>query len=265
MMPHNLTPFQYRSKVGFTLVELLVVIAIIGMLIGLLLPAVQYARESARRIQCANNLKNSALGVLNYEAANRQFPPGRDLRQSLEYAWSFHILPYVEQGNLYQKFDIKRPWNYTLHVPLSSTRIPLYQCPTSAKDFPGDTDYAGVNGSVATDIPGNSFDRGVMVLVSKNSDVIRMSDIHDGTSNTLCLTENPDRDFPIGTWIHGLNCVSHDSGTVNSYPEGIRSLHSGGAFASHVDGSIRFLSQGISIELIAALATRAGGESISLD
>lgn len=98
---------------GFTLVELLVVIAIIGILVGLLLPAVQAAREAARRMQCSNNLKQIGLAALNYESANRAFPAGgiwkgptnaarglRDLRGS-GWAWSYAILPYIEQTAAY--------------------------------------------------------------------------------------------------------------------------------------------------------------------
>ena len=96
-----------RPPSGFTLVELLVVIAIIGILIALLLPAVQAAREAARRAQCTNNLKQIGLALLNYESANKVFPPGGLATGAGGYghSWWVRILPYIEQTAVYEKFD----------------------------------------------------------------------------------------------------------------------------------------------------------------
>src|SRR3954471_10743597 len=97
-----------RSRPGFTLIELLVVIAIIAVLIGLLLPAVQAAREAARRSQCVNNEKQIGLAMHNYHSALNQFPPGaivgKDGKPLL--SWRVAILPYVEQGDLYNQFHL---------------------------------------------------------------------------------------------------------------------------------------------------------------
>ena len=93
-------------KTAFTLIELLVVIAIIAVLIALLLPAVQMAREAARRAQCRNNLKQIALALHNYHDSNNKFPPGfsfNKYKQGEENFWTMYILPYIEQGNI--KFD----------------------------------------------------------------------------------------------------------------------------------------------------------------
>jgi len=102
-----------RQRHAFTLVELLVVIAIIGTLVGLLLPAVQAAREAARRSQCQNNMKQLGLGVLNFESASRKLPsPGQcDSTGSSSTTYNIHsiatvILPYIEQTNLYNQFDV---------------------------------------------------------------------------------------------------------------------------------------------------------------
>src|SRR3989304_6136809 len=99
----------HHPKFGFTLVELLVVIAIIGILIALLLPAVQAAREAARRLQCSNNLKQVGLALLNYESSNRVFPFGGLGTQGggFGHSWWVRILPFIEQNAVYEKFDQK--------------------------------------------------------------------------------------------------------------------------------------------------------------
>lgn len=93
---------RMRNSAGFTLVELLVVIAIIGILVGLLLPAVQSAREAARRLQCSNNMKQLGLGILNFESAFSNLPPGNDVRFN---GLHFRLLPFIEQTAMYQAYD----------------------------------------------------------------------------------------------------------------------------------------------------------------
>jgi prepilin-type N-terminal cleavage/methylation domain-containing protein/prepilin-type processing-associated H-X9-DG protein len=107
---------------GFTLVELLVVITIIGILIALLLPAVQAAREAARRSQCANNVKQLALAVLNYENTNTAFPPGGSYGKNGYYgaSWMIHILPFCEQENLSQSMDVLGLGSYGCYAAASS-------------------------------------------------------------------------------------------------------------------------------------------------
>lgn len=118
---------------GFTLVELLVVIAIIGVLVGLLLPAVQAAREAARRIQCQNNLRQLALGVLNYESTNRHLPPSALVDLSVTStgnngSWGVHgrILNFLEEENLRNLVDIETAWDF--QQAISGVRIPVFQC-----------------------------------------------------------------------------------------------------------------------------------------
>jgi prepilin-type N-terminal cleavage/methylation domain-containing protein len=137
---------MFKRRIGFTLVELLVVIAIIGILIALLLPAVQAARESARRTQCTNNLKQIGLGIHNYEDAKKQLPPGSE--HTLFGTWLVFILPYIEQGALYESWTQStdqqiRAWTgsgppttppywYSTPVNLATTRSVLsaYTCPS---------------------------------------------------------------------------------------------------------------------------------------
>ena len=122
---------------GFTLVELLVVIAIIGVLVGLLLPAIQAAREAARRNQCKNNLKQLALGVLNYESARKRLPPSAniDLNYSItgnNGSWGVHgrILDYLEQANLRNLVDMETAWDNQQEI--SGVRIEIFQCPSDS-------------------------------------------------------------------------------------------------------------------------------------
>jgi prepilin-type N-terminal cleavage/methylation domain-containing protein len=119
---------------GFTLIELLVVIAVIATLIGLLLPAVQKARESASRTKCQNNLKQIALAANLYESAHRRQPPSRLEGESQTWAWI--ILPYLEQENLYRKWDVNTPI-YGLKDPgILKATLPTYYCP-SRRDSTG--------------------------------------------------------------------------------------------------------------------------------
>lgn len=132
-----------RSFSGFTLVELLVVIAIIGTLVALLLPAIQAAREAARRSQCQNNLRQLSLGVVNYESAKKEYPPG-GLNESNSTSgphgagWSIYILPYMEEQALFDKYDFDEPneilgdvnKNGKNNQEVRETNLKTHDCPT---------------------------------------------------------------------------------------------------------------------------------------
>lgn len=123
---------------GFTLVELLVVVSVIGTLIALLLPAVQSAREAARRVKCTNNLRQLGLALQNYHSAEGRFPPGnlghRDPTKAFT-PFVVHILPYLEEGNRFQLYDFSRDWNNQLPGVTSQINgpIPTYQCPSDER------------------------------------------------------------------------------------------------------------------------------------
>lgn len=139
-----------RDCVGFTLVELLVVIAIIGILIGLLLPAVQMVREAARRTACKNNMRQLGLALHNYESALERFPPGYAYisgsdfatqtgypvssgfvdANHLGHAWGTFILPYIEQQNLYEIVDIKLPVFDPVNLAARETKLEVFLCPS---------------------------------------------------------------------------------------------------------------------------------------
>ena len=159
MQPNQKSEMRRLKSSGFTLVELLVVITIIGILIALLLPAVQAAREAARRMQCANNLKQLGLAVLNYESSSNVLPPGAfwDLSTQInprKGSILLHLLPYVEQQAIFEAFDFKLGVDGQCYKgttsPIGATPIPAYLCPsdqtpkTYLDPLPADASVTGV-------------------------------------------------------------------------------------------------------------------------
>src|SRR5947207_1779085 len=213
---------MFAKRSGFTLVELLVVIAIIGVLVALLLPAVQTAREAARRSKCMNNLKQISLAVHNYENTHRTFPIGA--YDCCYGTWLLSILPYVEQGSLYQQYlrpgamegfggasgpDIR--YGSTQNLPVTQTQIAAYVCPSDTKSASLGT-ISGVTfhnyvSNYGNTVRGRLNSQGVIfggapfILVinpikvpgfvtdQKNPQVVKFADIVDGMSNTLMFSE----------------------------------------------------------------------------
>lgn len=187
---------------GFTLVELLVVIAIIGILVGLLLPAVQATREAARRMQCSNNLKQLALAGHTYHDSYRTFP--LPAGSSLEgYSVQSKLLPFVEQGNIQDVLDFGRPllqgrpWNPTVDPEMAEivgTRISVFECPSDSGDpyyESNGTRWAGGN-YMANAGPGTDFtycSRSDNHGLFWRGSAIGIRDIRDGTTNTILLAE----------------------------------------------------------------------------
>src|SRR4051812_42487340 len=128
---------------AFTLIELLVVIAIIGILVALLLPAVQFAREAARRMKCSNNLKQIGVSLQTFHDTNRQFPPGRDAWPA-PFSTHARLLPYLENSNLQNLIDFTQSTSTGMNVTAAETPIPLFLCPSDSANgrVPGST-YAG--------------------------------------------------------------------------------------------------------------------------
>lgn len=206
------------NRAGFTLVELLVVIAIIGILVGLLLPAVQSAREAARRMSCGNNLKQMGLALHNYHDTHQKFPPGAiwgvgKAPHTLPYhhTWCVMILPFIEQQPLYDSINKNLPiWGQ----PAVSTQVATFRCPSddavrelSESSDIAVTNYAGSEGYhwwptavVGNNAPWNTYsdpitktgDLSGLFSVTKTR---RFSDVKDGTSNVIVIAEKDGMGF----------------------------------------------------------------------
>jgi prepilin-type N-terminal cleavage/methylation domain-containing protein/prepilin-type processing-associated H-X9-DG protein len=261
----NTTPLRR----GFTLIELLVVIAIIGILIALLLPAVQKIREAAARLQCSNNLKQIGLALHNYHDSFQAFPQAyKPLRTAdptappgtgTYGAGAFVlILPYLEQDNVYHAIDASRAALSGVNMPPNnaaySTPIKTYLCPSApgsptavysaelANSFNnfgialtpaaglifGRTDYAPDAG-LSIDIPGISINAGASIICQPPDGPVRITDITDGTSNTMMIVEDAGRPGWYGSRgvasqpaIGGYTPVigSYQGGTAGPAPQG---------------------------------------------
>jgi len=138
---------ERRSRLGFTLVELLVVIAIIGTLTGMMLPAVQSARETARRMTCTNNLRQIGLSISMYLDVLGCFPPTKTtyltdtgVRRDRHNILTF-LLPYLEQTNIYDQIDLERPWSLAANRAGTRNRVPVFLCPTASSHRIFDREY----------------------------------------------------------------------------------------------------------------------------
>ena len=192
-----------RRKSGFTLVELLVVIAIIGILIALLLPAVQAAREAARRASCSNKMKQIGLALHNYHDSHKEFPPdaiwlGSGTRPERNFTWIALLLPFMEQGPLYDQIDFRIPaWNQQVPagtggstIALNEVQLEAFTCPSESdeecnKPF-GISSYAGSAGWDAHRRMKNDLPRAGAFAVMDSS---KLSKVKDGTSNTIFVGE----------------------------------------------------------------------------
>jgi prepilin-type N-terminal cleavage/methylation domain-containing protein len=289
-----------RSRLGVTLVELLVVIAIIGVLLGLLLPAVQRVRDAALKIGCANNLRQFGLALHGYHDATGSLPPGVTSDKPGEpyqrMSWLTRLLPHLEQEPLWQQTQQAyrgqpSPFVHPPHPGLD-TVVRIFTCPSDAQSQgPRDThsnrrvaltDYVGVLG---TDLASKD---GVLFVDSH----VRLTDILDGTSATLMAGERPpSADAWYGWWYAGVGQAGTGApdmllgarelnlgGTYVWFcPPGpyhfrpgqageqcdvfhFWSLHFGGSHFLFADGAVRFLNYSADA-VLPALATRAGSEA----
>ena len=216
-----------------------------GVLAALLLPAIQAAREAARRAQCTNNLKQIAIALHSYHDVYGSFPPAylADSDGKPMHSWRVLILPFIEEQGLYTRYNFDEPWDGPNNSLLAAQIPAAYRCPS---DLAGatTTNYAAITG------PGTVFDGATSSSISS---------ITDGTSNTLMIGEST-----AGiNWMEPRDLdVSQMSFGINGGPTEISSHHPGGAQAAFADGSIHFLSQVVNGQLLRSLTTKAGGEPV---
>ncbi len=267
---------------GFTLVELLTVIAIVGILIALLLPAVQSTREAARRVSCANNLHQIGVGLLNHHNAKRHFPAGLIDRRTAQkpnarqLAWSVFLLPFIEEQATWKKFHTDLAYIDPANLPAASQVISIYCCPSAgriaamrvgnltgdrkrlgfnkATDWMATIDYGGMFGWTG---PGYAFMNGVMVWETPTS----IAQIPGGTSHVILVAEDTGRDWTMtGEWANGGN-IFDQTGPINiqQYNE-MWSDHPGGVYVLMCDGSVHFVNESIATDVLAPLCTKQGGD-----
>ncbi len=220
-----------RPARAFTLIELLVVIAIIGILIALLLPAVQKVRDAANRTFCTNNLKQIGLALLMYHDRNDKFPPGYTeavppaLPDSHQYlSWMGRILPYIEQDALaaqmeaaFTKQGFFRDAQGAAHAAVYRTVLSVYKCPSDDRQYQASNNpsvgliaYTGYQGVSGTNLRSND---GVLYYNS----AVRLKDIADGTSNTVAVGERPPNyNLIFGWWYNGAGQWDYSSGPVRN-------------------------------------------------
>jgi prepilin-type N-terminal cleavage/methylation domain-containing protein/prepilin-type processing-associated H-X9-DG protein len=315
-----------RRRPGFTLIELLVVIAIIAILIGLLVPAVQKVREAAARSQCQNNLKQIGVAMHNFHDAYKKLPPqtAKNANSCCFGTWQMAILPFVEQDTLwkaYQNFGGTATtgpnYQQQQNLVVTSARLSLFTCPSDVPNAPksgsfngqtynitqhnylinvGNIDYSqGGDGALPDQPAGLAFGGAPFSRKAQ----FRLTDIADGTSNTLMVAEvnqGQGQDFRGLTWwaegsgftvyrtpnSPGYDYISNGAGAPGCVPPSqnplnadckaqpspnwnvftARSRHTGGVNVVLCDGSVRFVSNEIAWTTWQALGTSRGGEVV---
>ncbi len=211
-----------------------------GVLVALLLPAVQAAREAARRMQCSNNLKQVALAMHNYHETYKTFPPAYtvDGRGKPLHSWRTLLLPFMEQKGLYDQIDQSKPWDDPVNLPFTKVAIAVYTCPSTNLP-PSSTTYVVVN------------DRSG---IFSGAQACTLGQVTDGTSNTLLVTETDEA--------NAVNWMSPQDIDLPTFldPTGVRHAHPGGTQMSLADGSVQFLSEQVDGTTRAAMVSKAAGD-----
>jgi prepilin-type processing-associated H-X9-DG protein len=234
---------------GIVLGSLWSLLIVPAMLIALLLPAVQAAREAARRAQCTNNLKQIGLAMMNYESANGTFPPVAvfDANGKPLLSWRVMLLPYLEEVELYNKFHLDEPWDSPNNKPLGEMVLKVFQCPS-------ETNLSGPLTTYQVIVDPTSIFTG-------NATGISRRELTDGSGNTLMVVESA----------HAVSWSKPDdlslAAAANDPSLGPVSKHPGGFNALFADGSVQFVksspSNPLSPSMLKAMVTRNGGEIIT--
>lgn len=219
--------------------------------VAMLGPAVNQAREAARRSSCNCNLKAIGLALQNYADVYKCFPPAyvSDARGNRMHSWRVLILPFMEQKPLYDRYDFSEPWNGPHNRKLAAFIPPVYCCPSDDLRGLGQVSYLAITGP-GTAWPGNRC--------------ATLVDFKDGTSNTISIIE------AVGSGIHwmeprDLPFEALAKGVSAEQGMGVCSRHGDMAEASFCDGHTTVLHASVSIEMLEALATKAGGEPINAE
>jgi prepilin-type N-terminal cleavage/methylation domain-containing protein/prepilin-type processing-associated H-X9-DG protein len=287
-----------NREAAFTLVELLVVIAIIGVLVALLLPAIQAAREAARRSQCSSQLKQMGLAVQMHHDAKGSFPPGRNGTDPMSVAWSYYLLPYIEQQAIFDAFDPAFPVYADENALAMRTPIEIYTCPSrrapaADRNFDNDDEWpivlaAGALGDYAAN-SGDDTDTGMDddgVDFTDAGPIFTYSEISgrqvtDGLSQTLAIgerhipPEDPDERAEMQHFEQGDTAFLAGDHQKTIFAEGdiargvdddsddeFGSLHPSVVQFVFLDGHVASVNSEIDDEVLEAMATIAGGEII---
>jgi prepilin-type processing-associated H-X9-DG protein len=219
--------------------------ALLLVSVGLLLPAVNAAREAARRTQCANNMRNIGLAMLQYSTAKNKFPASTvDPTGKPLLSWRVLLLPYLDEQDLYNRFKLDEPWDSPNNKPLLAYMPSVYKCPSApeSEQNSGQTFFQVLLG------PGTLFEQGKPVTPAG---------VYDGLSNTLMVVET--KVATPWTQPSGLDFIP------NSPIQGLGSGHAGGFNAAFADGAVRFLKDSIPARTLEALVTRNGHETVDVD
>lgn len=254
------------SRKAFTLIELLVVVAIIGIMVALLLPAVQFVREAARQTTCRNHQHQIGIALHAYHNSHRSLPIGciqwRGWRQPTtrkNIAWSALILPQMGESALYESIDFDYAFDHPKNAEAAAVVVETYLCPTEIPENSerAEISYGGLFGErIVTSRP----DDGVFLY----DKIIKFRDVQDGLASTIANGE--DMVGPDSEWINGGNIfvqshpINDDTAWVGDNE--IRSLHPAGAMVLLLDGSAHLLNESMDKVVLGQMITRANHEVI---
>ncbi len=220
-----------------------------GILIALLLPAIQAAREAARRATCINHMKQIAVAMHNYHDVHGSFPPAylADEDGKPMHSWRVLILPYMEEQFIYEQYDFDQPWDSPHNLALADMISNVYRCPSSPSVDSAETSYMMIVGPDT---------------ISDGTSASRFRDITDGTANTIMLVEV---DQPLSNWMEprDLDATQISYEVNDGVNPGIGSPHPTVANVTFCDGSVHSIDDHTDPELIKSMTTIAGGEDVS--
>jgi prepilin-type processing-associated H-X9-DG protein len=253
------------------------VIAIIGILVALLLPAVQAAREAARRSTCQNNLKQIGLALLNYHDAHSIFPSGHHQINVHDHCWMTAILPFIEEQDLFDNYDYAQKWNSARNRPVAERDLSTQLCPSSEHTNVGQGDYGGINGpanySGEANIPngwetGHGYEVGLFpatgdVAIVRGNRPISLRQVIDGTRHTFFVGEDAGRTDSARFWANGHQTFAQHGPINVSRSNEFFSDHPSGVHALMVDGHVFFLGENTPKIIVDYMGTRAHEEIVN--